>query len=77
MRLGNPALQEWGKSRPPHLCSLAATNENTPPKPANTTWEDAQLSRIPRDGMVLGNSEDGEQPEPKAVAQGSIWQSFR
>jgi hypothetical protein len=24
-RLGNPSVQQWGKSLPPHLCSLTAT----------------------------------------------------
>jgi hypothetical protein len=53
MGLGNPSDQEWGKSLPPHLCSLAATGENTPRQPVNTTLKDAQLSRVPRDSTVL------------------------
>ena len=53
MGLGYPSDQEWGKSLPPHLCSLAATDENAPPEPVNATLKDAQLSRVPGDGMVL------------------------
>ena len=51
--LGNPSSQEWGKSLPSHLCSLAPPDENTPPEPVNTTLKDAQLSRVTRDSMVL------------------------
>ena len=53
MGLGNPSLEEWGKSLPPHLCSLAATDENTSPQPVNPTLKDAQLSRVSRYRMVL------------------------
>jgi hypothetical protein len=51
--LGNPSIQEWGKSLPSHLCSLAAPDEHTPPQPVNTTLKDTQLSRVTRDSMVL------------------------
>jgi len=51
--LGNPSLQERAKSLPPHLCSLAAPDENTSPQPVNTMLKDAQLSRVTRDSMVL------------------------
>ena len=51
--LGNPPVQDWGETSPSHLCALAATDEDAPPQPANATLEDAQLSRVPRNGMVL------------------------
>src|SRR5208282_4785613 len=38
---------------PPHLCALTATDQDAPPQPANATLKDAQLSRVPRNGMVL------------------------
>jgi hypothetical protein len=56
-------LQEWGKSLPPQLCSLAATDENTPPQPINTALKDAQLSRVSRDSMVLVVTQHNS-PEP-------------
>jgi hypothetical protein len=52
-RLGNPSVQQWGKSLPPHLCSLTAPDENTPPQPVNTSLKDAQLSRVGGHSMVL------------------------
>lgn len=51
--LGNPSVQEWEKSLPPHLCALAPADENAPPQPVDASLEDAQLSRVPRDSMVL------------------------
>ena len=51
--LGNPPGQDWGETSPSHLCALAATNKDAPPQPANATLEDAQLSRVTRNGMVL------------------------
>jgi hypothetical protein len=45
-RLGNPLVQQWGKSLPPHLCSLTVPDENTPPQPVDTLLKDAQLSRV-------------------------------
>jgi len=32
--LGNPSVQQWGKTFPSHLRALAATNQNAPPQPA-------------------------------------------
>ena len=52
-RLGNPSVQQWSKSLPPHLCSLTAPDENTPPQPVNTSLKDAQLSRVAGHSMVL------------------------
>ena len=52
-RLGNPSVQQWGKSLPPHLCSLTAPDENTPPQPVDTSLKDAQLSRVAGHSMVL------------------------
>jgi hypothetical protein len=51
--LGNPPVQDWGEASPSHLGALAATDEDAPPQPANTTTKDAQLSRVTRNGMVL------------------------
>jgi hypothetical protein len=51
--LGNPPVQDWGETSPSHLRALAATDKGAPPQPANATLKDAQLSRVPRNGMVL------------------------
>src|SRR5437773_2765539 len=51
--LGNPPVQDWGETSPSHLCALAATDKDAPPQPANATLKDAQLSRVPRNSMVL------------------------
>jgi len=51
--LRNPPRQQRGETIPPHLCPLAATDENAPPQPANAPAEDAQLGRVTRNGMVL------------------------
>src|SRR5271157_2106100 len=52
-RLRNPPRQQRGETIPPHLCPLTATYENAPPQPANASAEDAQLSRVTRNRMVL------------------------
>ena len=52
-RLWKPSVQQWGKALPPHLCSLTAPDENTPPQPVNTSLKDAQLSRVAGHSMVL------------------------
>ena len=52
-RLGNPSVQQWGKSFPPHLCSLTAPDEDIPPQPVDTSLKDAQLSRVAGHSMVL------------------------
>src|SRR6266446_2275666 len=52
-RLGNPSVQQWGKSLPPHLCSLTAPDENTPPQPVDTLLKDAELSRVAGHSVVL------------------------
>jgi hypothetical protein len=44
--LWNPSVQQWGKSLPPHLCSLTAPDENTPPQPVDTSLKDTQLSLL-------------------------------
>jgi hypothetical protein len=51
--LWNPSVQQWGKSLPPHLCSLTAPDQDAPPQPVDTSLEDTQLSRVSRDSMVL------------------------
>ncbi len=48
----NPTAQEWVKSVPAHLCTLAASDQNAPPEPANAATKDAQLSRVTRNGVV-------------------------
>ena len=62
MGLGNPSDQGWDKSLPPHLCPLAATDENTPPQAANTL--DGRFSHL--EGIAM---------EPKPVQKPSppIW----
>src|SRR5207253_10837145 len=51
--LRNPPGQDWGETSPSHLCALAATDKDAPRQPANATLKDAQLSRVPRNSMVL------------------------
>jgi hypothetical protein len=50
---GIPSLQEWGKSLPPHLGLLTATDQNAPPQPIDTPLKDAQLSRVAGHSVVL------------------------
>ena len=51
--LRNPAVEDGVETIPPHLRALTATDQNAPPQPANATPEDAQLSRVTRNSMVL------------------------
>jgi hypothetical protein len=51
--LRDPPVQDWEETLPAHLCTLAATDKDAPPVPANATAKDAQLSRVTRNGMVL------------------------
>ena len=51
--LRNPPEQEWGETLPAHSRALTATDENAPPQPTNAATENAQLSRVARNGMVL------------------------
>ena len=44
---GNPPVQQWGQTIPPHLRALTATDQNAPPQPANAMPEDAQLVELP------------------------------
>ena len=50
---GNPAVQDAIETIPLHLGALTAANQNTPPQPMHATHEDAQLSRVTRNGMIL------------------------
>ena len=52
--LGNPPIEDWGETIPSHLCALTATDQDVPPQPANATLKDAQLSRVPRNGISSG-----------------------
>ena len=49
----NPSEQERGETIPAHLCALTAADEDAPPQPSKATLEDAQLSRVTRDSVVL------------------------
>jgi len=51
--LRNPSVQERVETIPAHLFPLTATGEYSPPQPAKATSEDAQLSRVTRNGVVL------------------------
>ena len=51
--LRNPPDQEWGETLPAHSRALTATDEDAPPQPTNATTENAQLSRVARNVMVL------------------------
>ena len=57
--LRNPSDQEGGETIPAHLRALTAADEDAPPQPSNTTLEDAQLSRVTRNRMVLVVSQHG------------------
>ena len=67
-RLGNPSVQQWSMSLPPHLCSLTAPDENTPPHPVNTPLKDAQLSRVPWAQHGIGSS-----PAQPSEAMHRLW----
>ena len=58
-----PSVQDWGKAFPTHLCALATADQNTLPAPAHAKFEDAQLSRVPRNSLVLVISQHNL-PEP-------------
>ena len=49
----NPPVQDWGEAFPTHLGALTAADQNTLPEPAHAKLEDAQLSRVPGDCVVL------------------------
>jgi hypothetical protein len=49
----NPSVQDWGKAFPTHLCALTAADQNALPWPAHAEFEDAQLSRVPGNSVVL------------------------
>jgi methyltransferase family protein len=51
--LGNPPVQDWRETTPSYPGALTATDEDTPPQPAYAAAENAQLRRVPRNGMVL------------------------
>src|SRR5882762_8590294 len=51
--LRNPPEQEWGETLPAHSRALTATDEDASPQSTNATTENAQLSRVARNGMVL------------------------
>ena len=59
----NPPVQDWGKTISLHLCALASADQNTLPEPAYAKFEDAQLSRVPGNGVVLVISQHNL-PEP-------------
>jgi len=60
----NPPVQDWGQTFPTHLCALTAADQNTLPWPAHAKFEDAQLSRVPRNGVVLVITQH-DLPEPR------------
>src|SRR5262245_1183595 len=41
------------ETSPSHSRALTATDQNTPPQPANTIHKDTQLTRVTRNSMVL------------------------
>jgi hypothetical protein len=51
--LRNPTVQQWEMTIPSHLRALTATDQNIPPQPAYATPVDTQLTRVPRNRMVL------------------------
>jgi len=50
---GNPPVQERFKTIPSHSGALTATDQNSPPQPTNAMHEDAQLTGVTWNGMVL------------------------
>ena len=50
---GNPAVQDAIETIPLHLSALTASDKSTPPQPTYPLHEDAQLSRVTRNGMIL------------------------
>ena len=42
-----------GETIPAHLCALTAADEDAPPQPSNATLENAQLSRVTGNSVVL------------------------
>src|SRR5690242_13616491 len=51
--LRNPSGQDRREPIPANLCTLAAANQHIPPQPCDTSAEDAQLSRVTGNSMVL------------------------
>ena len=51
--LRNPSGQDRGKPIPADPGTLAAVNQHIPPQPGDASAEDAQLSRVTRNSMVL------------------------
>src|ERR1039457_2842043 len=60
----NPAVQDWCKTFPPHLCALTPADQNTLPEPAYAEFEDAQLRRVPGNSVVLVITQH-DLPEPR------------
>src|SRR5271169_6170952 len=60
----NPPVQDWGKTFPPHRGALATADQNTLPEPAHAKFEDAQLSRVPGNSVVLVITQHNL-PEPR------------
>src|ERR1700693_4970172 len=60
----NPAFQDGGKTFPPHLCALTPADQNTLPEPTHAKFEDAQLSRVPGNSVVLVITQH-DLPEPR------------
>ena len=69
--LGNPPVQDWGKTSPSHLRALAATDKDAPPQPTNASLKDAQLRRVPRNSMVLVIAPN-DLPEPLTDLRGRV-----
>jgi len=58
-----PPCQDWSNWLPPHLCALAAADQDIPPQPVDATFEDAQLIKITGHTMVLVITQNNL-PEP-------------
>lgn len=69
--LGNPPIQDGEVTTPTYLAALTATNENAPPQPASAPPEDAQLSRVPGNSMVLVIAQH-HLPKPCASLAGRV-----
>src|ERR1700674_125248 len=69
--LRNPPVQDGEQTPPAHLGALTATNQNIPPQSASAPPEDAQLSRVPWDSVILVITQH-HLPKPCASLAGRV-----
>src|SRR5262249_23133727 len=62
--LRNPAGQDRGEPIPTDPRTLATVNQDIPPQPSDASAEDAQLSRVTRNSMILVVAQN-DLPKPR------------